>query len=533
MNVRYRVFLVLSLIAVAVFSSLGNVGAATEDDSSVAQVASSGGVSAMNRDDGGLETLPDAGLPVMGKGSGSDGATARVAGNEKKDIEGIWEGSLDVNGSKLRVVFHISRAEDGSLTATLDSPDQGATGIPVSKVTFEGGKLVVNVDVAMAMFEGQANGDLSSIDGNWKQRGMTFPLKLERVKEAPKMSRPQEPKKPYPYKEEEVTIENKVGGVELAGTLTIPKGKPPFPAVVLITGSGPEDRDETVFGHKPFLVLADYLTRRGVAVLRVDDRGVGGSSGDLWSSTSRDFAGDVEAEVRYLMGRKEIDAERIGLIGHSEGGIIAPMVAVDMKNIAFIVLMAGPGVPGDSILYHQSALIAKAEGASEEEIAKNRLLQEKAFAIVEGTTDDAAAREKLEALFAGEYGHLDKDQRSAAPDSARLIEAQTRRILNPWFRYFLTYDPAETLRKVKCPVLAIGGEKDLQVPADENLEAIREALKAGGNGDFIVKKLPGLNHLFQTAETGDVSEYSKIEETISPVALKLIGDWIVGHVSGD
>ncbi len=444
-------------------------------------------------------------------------------------IEGIWQGTLHVNGAELRIIFHISKDEEGSLTATLDSPDQGATDVPVDSVAFNNGKIFLLVKVAMGVYEGQVTDDLSSIEGNWKQGSFDIPLTLERIKEAPKMNRPQEPKKPYPYDEEEVTIENVEGKVTLAGTLTLPRTEPPFPAVVLITGSGPEDRNETVFGHRPFLVLSDYLTRRGIAVLRVDDRGVGGSSGDQWQSTSEDFASDVIAEVEYLFSRKEIDPARVGLIGHSEGGIIAPMVATKLKGISFIVLMAGTGLKGEEILYLQSELIGKASGQTDEETAKNRRLQERIFNILKSENDSSPMREEMEKVFADAYDDLSAEEKASIPDSASFMDVQVKKVFNPWFRYFIAYDPVPTLKRVRCPVLAINGGKDLQVPADVNLKAIGNALESGRNKDYTTIKLPGLNHLFQTAETGNVSEYSKIEETISPEALKIIGDWVVKH----
>jgi len=439
-------------------------------------------------------------------------------------IKGVWQGTIKVNEqTELRVVFKISRKTDGTLTATMDSPDQGATNIPVEEVTLENGNLRMEVRSAMGVFEGKFEEDSSTIEGVWKQSGMTLPLLLKHIEEPPKVSRPQEPKKPYPYEEEEVVYKNEKAGVKLAGTLTLPRGKGPFPAVLLITGSGAEDRNETVFGHHPFLVLADYLTRRGIAVLRVDDRGVGGSTGSVSQSTSEDFAGDVLAGVRFLKGRKGINPKQIGLIGHSEGGIIAPLAAVQSPDVAFIVLMAGPGISGEKILYLQNSLIGKAQGISDEQIDENRHLQEHIFAVVKGERDSTMARRKLRKLLQEE---LNKEGKKGADNSA-YIESEMRRVLSPWFRYFLTYDPKPTLMKVKCPVLAINGEKDLQVPPKENLRAIERALKAGGNKDYTVKELPGLNHLFQRCKTGSPTEYAKIEETISPTALRTIGDWIL------
>ena len=342
-----------------------------------------------------------------------------------RDLSGIWLGKLVPMTGELRVVFHLARTESGQYTATLDSPDQGAEGIPAGPVIVRTDSLIVNVPVVSGRFRGKI-GEFS-IDGVWEQGGYDFPLVLEKVEEVTKPPRPQEPDPPYPYDEEEVTYTNEEAGVTLAGTLTLPRSPGPHPAVILISGSGAQDRNETVFNHKPFLVLADHLTRHGIAVLRADDRGMGGSSGSVRTSTSEDFAEDVLAGVDCLKNRPEIDPERIGLAGHSEGGIVAPMAAVRSNDVAFIVMMAGTGLTGEKIVLLQSELI---------------------------------------------------------------------------------------------------GEKDLQVPAEPNLRAIGEALKAGGNTDYTLHMFPGLNHMFQKAETGSPTEYMKIEQTFAPEALEYITDWI-------
>jgi hypothetical protein len=441
-------------------------------------------------------------------------------------IEGIWEGKLKVPGIELRIVFKISKNPDGTLTATLDSPDQGATDIPVEEVIFKDNILRLEVKSAGGVFEGKVSEDFLVIEGEWKQSGQTLPLTLKRVDKAVEILRPQEPKKPYPYIEEELVYENKEAGITLAGTLTLPSGKGPSPVVLLISGSGPQDRNETIYNHRPFLVLADYLTRQGVAVLRVDDRGVGKSNGDFSQATSEDFASDVLAGIEYLKTRKEINPEQIGLIGHSEGGLIAPMVAVKSPDVTFIVLMAGTGLIGEEILYLQGALIYRAMGVSEEDIIKNRQFNEKIFSVLKEEEDSEIAEEKLRQMFLEDWEKMSDVKKEQIGDPEVFLKAQLQSLLSPWLKFFLTYDPKPTLSKVKCPVLAINGEKDLQVPPKENLSAIEEALKVGGNQNYTIKELPGLNHLFQTAQTGVPSEYAKIEETISPIALKIIGDWI-------
>lgn len=347
-------------------------------------------------------------------------------------------------------------------------------------------------------------------------------------------SRPQEPKAPYPYDEEEVVYHNEKDRVQLAGTLTLPRSKRPFPAVLLITGSGPQDRNESLLGHKPFLVLADHLTRLGIAVLRVDDRGTFKSTGNFNEATSEDFAADALAGVEYLKTRREIAPKQIGLIGHSEGGLIAPLLAARSGDIAFIVMMAGPGLSGEQILYRQADMISRASGVSDELIALNRGAQERMFAIIKQEKDSVIAEQRIREeakIFreaaVGTRAEGNEEQQRAVNLISAAIEVQAKLVVKPWFRFFLTYDPRSALMKVRCPVLAINGEKDLQVPAEENLTAIRQALEAGGNKDYTTVSLPNLNHLFQTCRTGALSEYMQIEETISPAALETISKWIL------
>jgi len=441
-------------------------------------------------------------------------------------IEGIWEGKLKVPGTELRIVFKISKNPEGTLTATLDSPDQGATDIPVEEVTFTDNTLRLEIKSAGGVFEGKVSEDFLVIEGEWRQSGQTLPLTVKRVDKAVEILRPQVPKKPYPYIEEEIVYENNDAEIKLAGSLTLPSGNAPSPVVLLISGSGPQDRNETIYNHRPFLVLADYLTRRGIAVLRVDDRGVGESTGDFSQATSEDFASDVLSGIEYLKTRKEINPKQIGLIGHSEGGLIAPMVAVKSADVAFIVLMAGTGLTGEEILYLQGALIYRAMGVSEEDIVKNRQFNEKIFSVIKEEKDKKNTEERLRQMFMEDWEKMSDEKKEQMGDPEVFLKAQLQSLLSPWLKFFLTYDPKPTLSKVKCPVLAINGEKDFQVPPKENLSAIEEVLVAGGNKNFTVKELSGLNHLFQTAQTGLPAEYVKIEETISPEALKIIGDWI-------
>ena len=431
------------------------------------------------------------------------------------DLAGDWHGTLKTGLVELRLVLHIVKHGDGSLGATLDSIDQGAMAIPVSSIAIHDSSVIFKVDAVRGSFEGRLNDTGSAMEGTWSQAGGSLPLRLEPFKDgsAFALRRPQNPVKPYPYREEEVEYPNASARISLAATLTVPTGRGPFPAVLLITGSGAQDRDESLMGHRPFLVLADYLTRRGIAVLRADDRGVGRSGGTFADATTADFATDAEAGVAFLMTRTEVDRRKIGLIGHSEGGAIAPMVAARNRDVAFIVMMAGPGVPGDQIVVAQSVLLSQAAGLSREQAEQNGSRQAQILAAVKQERNGVDLEKRLSEMLR----EIPEPQRGA----------QIKALTSPWYRYFLAYDPASALKRVTCPVLAINGERDLQVPPRLNLPAIRKALEEGGNHHGEIAELPGLNHLFQTAKTGAVSEYAQIEETISPLALERITTWIL------
>ena len=340
------------------------------------------------------------------------------------------------------------------------------------------------------------------------------------------IKRPQEPQKPYSYYTEDVVFENKSANINLAGTLTLPTKEGLFPAVILISGSGAQNRDEELLGHKPFLVLADYLTKNGIAVLRFDDRGTAMSKGDFKTATTLDFSTDVEAALQYLQTRKEIDQKKIGLIGHSEGGLIAPMVANKSKNISFIILLAGTGIPGDELLLLQQELIGKASGISEEDLKKSKITNTEAFEIVKKATNSDQVKKDITELISKS---IKADPEAKIPDGineSEFIDMQVSQLLSPWMQFFIKYNPALALEKVKCPVLVLNGDKDMQVPSKVNLEAINKALVKGGNKKVTIKELPNLNHIFQECKTGLPEEYSEIEQTISPSALTEILNWI-------
>lgn len=437
---------------------------------------------------------------------------------------GIWQGSVTIQSIQLRLVFHVGLDSSGMLRSTMDSPDQGAKGIPVKTTIAKQESLVFEMPEILFRFAGMRQPGDSLIIGKLNQRGMSFPLTLHRVAEVKEAARPQTPKPPFPYLEEEVTYPNRSANVSLAGTLTKPKSGAPFPAVILITGSGPQNRDEELFGHKPFLVLADYLTRRGIAVLRVDDRGFGKSTGKFSTATSIDFAADVLAGIEYLKTRTDVNPKKIGLLGHSEGGLIAPMVANDSKDVAFVVMMAGPSISGEQILYLQDSIISLGMGKSKDEVTKGLASMRAIYHLLNTENDTTKLKGELLALM---MQSMPLDSATSKEAKEMAANAGAAQLMSPWFRFFLSYDPAPALVRMQCPVLALNGSKDVQVPPKENLEGMRKAFAKSGNKHATVTMLPGLNHPFQKAETGMPGEYAKIEETINEDALKVIGDWIV------
>jgi len=456
---------------------------------------------------------------MIGIGWGISECTAAPA-----NISGKWLGTIKVPNEELRFAFEISETKEGGYTALGYSIDQGAMNIPMSTVTVTGDSLRIELESAFA-YEGRLQPDGNTITGNWIQ-GEVIPFEMKRVDNIPGINRPQTPKKPYPYIEEEVTYENRTAGVTLAGTLTMPKGKGPFPAVVLISGSGQNNRDEEFHSHRPFMVLADYLTRRGIAVLRFDDRGVGGSTGDFSKATTGDFADDALAGIEFLKGRKEIDPKQMGLIGHSEGGMIGPIAATRSPDVAFIVMLGGPGEPLADTLVGQKLRRANWDAPAEDALlALIRFWYGRLYALVAEDTDNEIAEKKIRALHATLTA--DEKKKLEWPDDK--LDGKIAESLSPWMRYFIRYDTQATLMKVKCPVLALNGGKDCQIPPKENLGGIERALKAGGNRDFTIRELPGLNHFFQTCKTGGTSEYGGIEETMSPLALQTVSEWITAQ----
>jgi pimeloyl-ACP methyl ester carboxylesterase len=414
-------------------------------------------------------------------------------------FEGNWVGRLDAGPAKLQLVFRIVKIETG-YKSTFDSPDQGVTGVPVDTTSIDGNKLHFEVSKIRASYDGTISVDGKTIDGKFTQ-GATIPLVLNRVDKIEAKPRPQTPKPPFPYATEELTIQGR------GATLTKPNGAGPFPAVVLITGSGTHDRDETLFQHKPFLVIADYLTRQGVAALRVDDRPTKAQS------TFDDLAGDVVAEVDLLASRKDIDAKKIGVIGHSEGASVGPLAALRSDRIAFVVMLAGMGVKGEDALLKQGELVVRSAGFGDVAVKTQRTTQETLFAIIREEKDPQVAAEKLKAAI--------KKLAPMAP--AATIDAQVNQVNNMEMRSILGFDGPSVLKRLTVPVLALNGSRDIQVSSEQNIPAIAAVLK---NPDSKAIEMPGLNHLFQKCTKCTVQEYSDLEETFSPDALKIMGDWI-------
>jgi uncharacterized protein len=454
-------------------------------------------------------------------------------------IAGTWEGKLDVQSLKLRIVLNIQQPPDGKLSAAMDSPDQGVKGIPCDEIILKGDSLFVIINKIKMNYAGKLNETKTAIAGIFTQGINSLPLNMQKVEKVTELKRQQTPAPPFKYSIHDVEYDNADKTVHFGATLTFPKidsnirfiKAPVFPTVILITGSGQQDRDETIMGHKPFAVIADYLSSKGIAVLRVDDRGMGKTTGDVMNATSADFAKDVEAGIHFLKKQPGVDTNKIGLIGHSEGGLIAPIIAARRKDIAFIILLAGPGIDGASILYKQQMDAVINAGMSKPAIAAYDELVKKKLNILKNTADSKIADKQLQMLFKhwlpkqSENTLIQLNAKGLTPQkfAATTITGE----FNPWLNYFYKTNPKIYLSKVKCRVLALSGDKDIQVYAKQNIPAIAAALNKGGNKKYKVAVLPGLNHLFQHCTKCTVQEYGELEETFAPEVLKLMYDWII------
>ncbi len=449
-----------------------------------------------------------------------------------QSITGDWYGTLSVNGGSIPLVFHITKGGD-TYTTTFDSPDQGAHGLATDKTTVTGNQLTIEASTYRITYTGTFLPDSDKIRGTFLQGLVTLPLNLGRtpaaIPVAPIVARPQDPKD-FPYKQEEVVFTNPKGGDQLAGTLTMPSNGKATKIVILITGSGPQNRNEELkpMNHRPFLVWSDWLTRNGIAVLRYDDRGTAKSTGDFTTATSADFADDAEAAITYIQSRADLKGLSIGLMGHSEGGMIAPIVAARNKAVKFIVLLAGPGVPVTELMLKQVDDQLRLGGATTDQIQRSLATYKKVYAEIVAHLELPAPQllQRVDTIAAVDLRTFPKEDLHGQSID-QIIKANAV-LVTPWYRYFLAFNPADYLIKVKCPVLALDGTLDMQVNAEANLAAIKSGLQKGGNKNFTIVKLDGLNHLFQKAATGSVPEYGQITETVNPIVLQTVSNWING-----
>lgn len=444
-----------------------------------------------------------------------------------QNISGDWSGETKRGDKLITFVFKIEQ-ENSGYSATMNVPTFRISGIKPSATTFTNGRLIIDGSNVGMSYVGTYNNETQQFEGTYKEGGMELALNLKKgAVEIADKRRPQEPVKPYPYYEEEVVFKNIEAKIELAGTLTLPSEDGTFPVVILISGSGPQDRDETFMGHKPFLVLADHLTKQGIGVLRFDDRGQGESTGDFGTATTEDFSKDVLSAIAYLKTRNDVDKKNIGLIGHSEGGIIAPLAANNSEDVAFMVLLASTGISGAELSVMQSKTLRQFPVEDEDAYEKNT---RKAIAII--TSDKSAA--EIEKELTKHYNEFLRPILVSlnVPEEkiSLFIESELKTSLKPWSRYFLQYNPADEIEKLQIPVLSLNGSKDTQVNAQLNQNGIRQALINGGNKDYQIIELENLNHFFQECETGKMDEYRNIEQTFSPTALKEISNWILKRI---
>lgn len=459
-----------------------------------------------------------------------------------QQIKGDWEGKLRIPGTELPLVFHISENK-GSYTASFDSPKQQAFNIACSEVVVQGDSIILKMNSLNGFYAATLDAERKVMNGSWAQSGYTFPLIMKKVSESVtrgSLKRPQTPIPPFPYKSEDVSYTNADKSIQFSGTFTVPLPDPNvdyfrapiYPTVLLISGSGPQDRDETIMEHKPFAVIADYLSRNGIAVLRVDDRGVGKTTGKFATATSADFANDVEAGIAYLKTREDVDANGIGLIGHSEGGLIAPMVASRNKDVRFIILLAAPGVKIPDMMAQQNADVLASASVPAVDIEQYIPLYKNIVSTIINAKDSAAAMKKCIPIFKA----WQKNKTASTIKNTTGVENEAgitsfinifiKDLSTPWFKYFMQANPADYLSQTNCPVLALNGEKDIQVAAVPNLAGIKQALEKANNSKVTTRLLPGLNHLFQHCQTCTVAEYGELEETFDPATLKIMADWI-------
>jgi len=450
----------------------------------------------------------------------------KVAAIPKRKVKTLLTGTLNAIVQKIEVAF--VELESGKVY--FNSVSQNAGGFVTTKEINKDGTVIFRVPGVQGVFEGQYTDEQEiKLQGKWSQGLVTLDLTLTKQENVPevlpptqpkKPQRPQTPKAPFPYTAEQVKIPTGDQNVTLAGTLILPQGQAKA-GVILVSGSGPQDRDETIFDHKPFLVIADHFARQGIATLRYDDRGVAESTGDFLKATSYDLADDAEAVFDFLAAREELADATLGICGHSEGGLLAPLIAARNTRVNFVILMAAPGVDGKQIILSQGPLLMRAQGIPEPQIETQRKLQEIILTVIRDNKQSDA--ESIADQIREALGDDQKDLTQLIETSQAAVTQQA----SPWLRTFLKLDPKKALADLKCPVLAINGTKDLQVDAVLNLQAIRDALQAAGNSDVELNVYPGLNHLFQDCQTGLPTEYGTIQETFNGVPLRRMTSWIL------
>lgn len=452
---------------------------------------------------------------------------------QNHNITGTWAGKINV-GVDLRIVFNFKKDNTGNITGTSDSPDQGVKGIPCSNIIIRNDSLLLDVPSIKGSFAGKYLND-STITGQLTQ-GRSIDLTLKKVNEVSALIRPQTPHPPFSYISEDVEYDNADNTLHYGATITIPKGKGSFPALLLITGSGAQNRDEEIMEHKPFAIIADHLTKKGYIVLRVDDRGTGKTSGDFAKATSADFAKDVNTSLNYLKKRKEVDQKHVGMIGHSEGGMIAPMVAAQRNDINFIIMLAGPGEKISKLMEDQNAAIMLSSGMPKDVVESFIKLYHKIIpAVVEAKNIEEA---KINLYKELESWKKITPKNTIVATTGITDESKQNQFINifaaslstPWFKYFLQFDPQPYIKRLHCRVLALNGDKDLQVISKPNLAAIKAALAKSKSPGYAVKEMPGLNHLFQHCKKCTVNEYGELEETFSAEVLKIMSDWLLNAV---
>jgi pimeloyl-ACP methyl ester carboxylesterase len=442
-----------------------------------------------------------------------------------QEINGTWKGELKQGtDNAVKFIFKVQSSGD-SLNTIIEIPTRGLSGLRTKSTRLSNNQLLIDASNLGFRYIGKRNSSQNQIEGFLEEGVNKVALNLFKEESAIKstFNRPQEPIRPFPYFEEEVLIRNEKDNVSLSGTITLPKTPGKYPAVVLVSGSGPQDRDETFATHKTFLVLADYLTRHGIAVLRYDDRGVGKSTGDHYTATTNDFATDAASAILFLKSRPEINSERIGIIGHSEGAIIAPLVANRMSSVAFLVLLGGTGINGAEVSVQQAKSL---RGFPVPDEASYELAIRQAIKIASQEKAINEIRVELQAHYTKSLSATLKPLLGTNENVEAAIKNLVATRTTPWMRYFYTYNPSDALEKVKCPVLALNGDKDVQVNSTINQTAIRNALAKAKNKDFTVKEMQNLNHMFQECKTGSMQEYPLIEQTISPALLEDVSQWI-------